>query len=182
MTENQNVQINVAGILKESTGATRRYQVKHENYLEEGIKYNASGTIELLRTNRGILVRGAFQGTAGLACSRCLVILDQPITFEFEEEFVPTLNINAGTPLAIEEDDTSTFVIDARHILDLSEVMRQYVLLTVPMKPLCSTLCRGLCPRCGLSLNLGPCECPTTSGNLPESEIAKLKDLSRKLR
>ncbi len=182
MTKNENVQINVAGILKESTGAIRRFQVEHERYLEEGVNYHVNGSIELLRTKRGILVRGDFTGVASLACSRCLIIFDQPIRFDFEEEFFPTVSINAGTPLAAGEDDSSAFVIDARHILDLSEALRQYVLLATPMKPLCSSLCRGLCTRCGKNLNQGPCECPTASGSLPESEIAKLKDLSRKLR
>jgi uncharacterized protein len=43
--------------------------------------------------------------------------------------------------------------------IDLSEDVRDYALLALPMKKLCSENCKGLCPKCGKNLNDGPCEC-----------------------
>ena len=49
--------------------------------------------------------------------------------------------------------------IDASHMLDLSDVIRQYALTDEPIKPLCDEGCLGLCPECGTSLNEEDCKC-----------------------
>jgi uncharacterized protein len=64
-----------------------------------------------------------------------------------------------GVPLPL-PDEPGCFTIDERHILDLTEAIRQYTLLAIPMKPVCKTNCAGLCPNCGHNLNYGPCNCP----------------------
>jgi uncharacterized protein len=58
-------------------------------------------------------------------------------------------------------DDPGCFTIDEHHILDLTEAIRQYTVLAVPMKPLCNENCAGLCPSCGQNLNQGECGCPS---------------------
>jgi DUF177 domain-containing protein len=76
----------------------------------------------------------------------------------FEERFYPTVDVLTGAPLPpIEEDDV--FPIDEHHQVDLTEALRQSILLTVPMVSLCKEDCAGLCPQCGHDLNLGPCQC-----------------------
>jgi uncharacterized protein len=57
-------------------------------------------------------------------------------------------------------EDSGGFPIDGHHIIDMTEAVRQYILLTTPMKPLCREDCAGLCPVCGHNLNQGPCSCP----------------------
>jgi uncharacterized protein len=93
-----------------------------------------------------------------LVCSRCLTLFSYPLAFKIEEEFYPSVDIINGEPLSLPDDSTSS-VIDERHILDLTEVIRQHILLAAPVKPLCRTDCAGLCPQCGANLNETTCHC-----------------------
>ena len=67
-----------------------------------------------------------------------------------------------------------TMTID--QVLDLSEAVRQYALLALPMKPLCQEDCAGLCPQCGANLNGGSCSC---GRDCISSPWAQLKSLAR---
>jgi len=58
--------------------------------------------------------------------------------------------------------------------VDLTEEIRQCLLLELPMKPLCRTDCKGLCPQCGHNRNEGPCSCRTEE---PEDPWEKLRSL-----
>ncbi len=74
--------------------------------------------------------------------------------------FYPSIDILTGLPQGLpEEDASSSFTIDEHHILDTSEMIRQYCLLAIPMKPLCRVDCAGLCPDCGANLNENKCQC-----------------------
>lgn len=116
------------------------------------------GEVQLIRTNRGFLVRSTLHTDIELTCSRCLTLFRYPLSINIEEEYFPTTNIITGTPLSL-PDEPDCFTIDEHNILDLSEALRQYTLLAMPMKPLCSEDCAGLCPVCGSNLNQAPCQC-----------------------
>jgi uncharacterized protein len=151
------MQINVSQLLKESTGAKRNYQVAD---IVDGA--NSAGMVEgevrLLRTNRGILAGGTLNTEVEVTCSRCLSLFRCPIALNIEEEYFPTTDVVSGAPLSLPEE-SSYFTIDEHHVLDLSEAIRQYALLAIPMKPLCREDCAGLCSHCGHNLNLGSCHC-----------------------
>ena len=144
--------INVAQLLKESVGALRCLDVSGDEELD------AQGEVELVRTDRSILVRGRVSTEVETTCSRCLHPISCPVTFEIEEEFFPVIDIVTGVALASPEDPEA-FTIDEGHILDLHEAVRQYALVTLPIKRLCQPGCRGLCPDCGHNLNQGACSC-----------------------
>ena len=132
--------INVSQLLKEHIGSTRRYNVDGE----KGFPYK--GKVVLVRTDKGLLVSGALVTTLNTVCSRCLCDFGYELFIDFDEEFL----------LHPEEGD---FIIDEHREIDLSEVTREYTLLTEPMKPLCSKDCAGLCSQCGKNLNLVTCDC-----------------------
>ena len=118
------------------------------------------GRVRLVRTDRGILAKGVFHTQVEIDCSRCLASFSCPLTLNIEEEYFPTIDVVSGAQLAV-PTDVGSFIIDEHHILDLTEAVRQYALLVIPMKPLCREDCAGLCPQCGHNLNMGPCTCPT---------------------
>lgn len=60
--------------------------------------------------------------------------------------------------------------------IDLKPELRDYALLAVPMKKLCSVECKGLCPKCGKNLNEGNCDCPENSIDIRWQPLADLKD------
>jgi uncharacterized protein len=109
-------------------------------------------------TGDGILAQGDLSAELTLPCSRCLEPVAVPIDVELEEVFTPTIDVITGQAIKLEEDDRALW-IDEHHILDLSEVLRQDVLVAVPMHPVCREDCRGLCSTCGQNLNEGSCNC-----------------------
>jgi len=156
------MQINVAQLLKQPVGATRQYELQEPlEPIDEGVLPVAplEGAVHLLRTGRGVLVHLQAHTQVQLACSRCLEPYTAPVEIDFQEEFFPTIDIHTGLPIETPEDDKA-IVIDGNHVLDLGEMARQYLLLSLPMHPLCRDDCAGLCPNCGHNLNAGPCACP----------------------
>jgi uncharacterized protein len=156
------MQFNVAQLLKEHTGQTRQFNL-HEDIsrLDPEISplSNLDGAVRLIRTADGILVTGKLHCSLELTCSRCLEMFSLPLQLTLEEEFRPTIDIVTGANLPMLTDDEIATRIDEHHTLDLSEVVRQNILLAIPPNPVCRTKCAGLCPRCGNNLNDGPCSC-----------------------
>jgi len=113
----------------------------------------------LIRTAEGVLVRGNLYSNFELDCSRCLEEFSMPVRFQFEEEFLPTIDIITGAHLPLPEDADRATLIDIHHILDVREIVRQSLMLALPMVPVCRTTCKGLCPNCGQNWNEGECDC-----------------------
>ena len=166
------MQINVSQLLKEPIGATRDYQVS-EIVDITGDGRMVQGEVKLLRTHRGIFVRGVLRTEVELTCSRCLSPFSYPVALNINEEYIPTVDVVSGVPLSSPEEPGS-FIIDEHRVIDLTEAIRQHSLLVIPMKPLCREDCAGLCPNCGHNLNQGPCVCPQQGADPRWSELSKL--------
>jgi len=169
------MQINVAQLLRSSVGAKRKYQVSEAvDITGDGKGRLVEGEINLLRTNRSILARVKLQTEVELTCSRCLSIFISPLALAFEEEYIPSIDIDSGVRLPRPEEP-GTFVVDEHHIIDLTEAIRQYVEMAIPMKPLCREGCAGLCQQCGRNLNLGDCNCPVEEIDPRWSRLTELR-------
>ncbi len=168
------MQINVSQLLQEPVGAMRDHQVNEmADIIGDNKQYMVQGECSLLRLQGSILVKCALETEVELACGRCLSLFRHPLKMKFEEEYVPTVDVLTGALLP-QPEETSTFTIDEHHILDLTEAVRQYATLAVPMKPLCGEECAGLCPNCGKNLNEGECDCPQQEIDPRWSELTKL--------
>lgn len=128
-------------------------------HLDDVLLADLTGSMSLLRTDRGLLVSVVATATVSDTCSRCLANIRYRLSFDFQDEYLPTVDVFTGLPLPI-PDDADNFLIGADFFLDLDEALRQYKVMAEPAKPLCKADCRGLCPQCGHNLNLGPCPCP----------------------
>ncbi len=167
--------MNVSQLLRDPIGSTREFQIDKEIDLAgDGKNHKIQGDCTLLRTQRSILVKCALDTEVELTCSRCLSKFRQHLEIRFEEEFFPTLDVVSGTPMSSPED-SSAFTINAQHTLDLTEAVRQYIVMAIPMKALCKEDCSGLCPTCGKNLNEGKCDCPKDDTDPRWSKLAKLK-------
>ncbi len=167
------IQINVSKLLKEPTGSTRNYEIDGVVDITGGVGSKVQGEVRLMRVNRGILAKGTLCAEVEITCSRCLSSFSSPLTLNIEEEYFPIIDVSSGTPLSL-PGELGSFTIDEHHVLDLTEAIRQYALLAVPMKPLCREDCAGLCPGCGRNLNQGGCDCPPQEA---DPRWAKLKNL-----
>lgn len=151
------MKINVAQQLKSYVGDARHYAVGETT--NDGFSIN--GEAKLVLTNRSILATGRFNTVISTTCSRCLDDFEHPLEFELSAEFFPTGSILSTTPTSIDEiQEADGFTIGEDHILDLSEALRQNIVLSLPVKPICKPDCAGLCQKCGQDLNQGQCECP----------------------
>jgi DUF177 domain-containing protein len=99
----------------------------------------------------GILVSGPIWGTITYWCARCLRSFREGFHLEVTELFARG---------ASEDDDEYPLVDGA---IDLEQMIRDNVLLSMPFAPLCRPDCLGLCERCGGDRNLGECSCPPRS-------------------
>ena len=168
------MQMNVSQLLQEVIGASRDYEVSDEvDIVGDGNYREVRGKVRLLRTHRGILVRAELNTEIELTCSRCLGSFHSPVTLKIEEEYISVVDIVSGTPLPAPEEP-GAFVVDEHHVIDLTEAIRQYALLAVPMKPLCKENCAGLCPVCGNNLNQESCRCSEPVTDPRWSELSKL--------
>ncbi|HLH73373.1 MAG TPA: DUF177 domain-containing protein [Chloroflexota bacterium] len=152
---------NVAQLLKAAVGTTRTYAVDESlPQLDEGIQLTelVRGTVQFIRTNRGILVNARLKTAAKEECSRCLDVYVEPLNIRFSEEYIPIVDVVTGQPTHIPHESYA-FLINERHELDLTPAVREYGVLEIPMKPLCQTDCAGLCPHCGVNLNQKRCQC-----------------------
>ena len=151
------MQFNVAQLLKEPTGAVRRYEL-NENLsgLDPELRFLGPlvGTLQLLRTNSGVLATGNFSTAVQTNCNRCTEPIAQEVRFSLAENFRPLTEVTTGRYLRPEEfegeeedlEDTA-LLIDERHILSIEEVVRQTVWLAMPMYPACNWTGAGDCPN-----------------------------------
>ncbi len=166
------MQINVSQQLKEPIGSIRNYELS-EIVTIVGSNSLVQGEAGLMRTDQGILTKGTLHTEIELTCSRCLSLFSCPLTLNIEEEYFPNTDVVTGASLPL-PDEPGCFTIDEHNILDLTEAIRQYALLAVPMKPLCREDCVGLCPTCGCNLNQAPCNCLPKPADPRWSELSKL--------
>jgi len=164
------LRFNVAQLLRDPVGSSRRAEIEADlgdliagfdrstGETDEASGGVLSGSVRMMHTDAGVLVQGSLRAEITQACARCLDPVIVPISVQLEEVYCPTVDMLTGKTIVPEEEDRALW-IDERHILDLTEVLRQSVLLVTPIHVLCKDDCRGLCPTCGENLNEGPCGC-----------------------
>ena len=163
------MKINVAQMLQEPVGAVRSVTLDEAD--ENGLPVH--GQLQLLRTNRSILVTGRMDTTSTEVCSRCLEEFEKHLPLEIEEEFF--IVRDPVTSASLEQPgDPGAFTVDEENMLDIGEAVRQYRLLAEPMKPVCREDCAGLCPQCGRNLNQGKCDCTPSRVDSPWSPLQNL--------
>ncbi len=153
---------NVAQLLKEGIGATRERDLSGQVFDVDARNpgpVSVEGHLRLTGTLKGVLAEATVQFELMRVCRRCLRPIKEVITVEVEEEFVPTIEVVTGRPLPMSEEDEEALMIDAHHVLDMTEILRQYAVELAVAPALCSEDCKGFCPICGADLNEGPCDC-----------------------
>jgi uncharacterized protein len=159
------MQFNTAQLLLGPTGDSRRYEIDDDiTGLDPDLHPlgRLIGRVKFTKTDYKILVTGTLEAEMQIECQRCLAAFTQDVTISLEEEFQPKIDVRTGA--ALDEDDVDpALVIDERNILDLSEVVRQSLLLAAGEFLTCRVDCEGLCVQCGANLNEAKCACDQES-------------------
>lgn len=132
---------------------------------------------DIFKDKQHFRLAGRVATTLELPCSRCLDPFRCPVDAEFDLRYQPHAEAaDKADEVEIEEDDLSTAFYENDQI-DLEQVMREQFLLSLPMKPLCSEACHGLCSICGGNLNRTTCDCKR---EWDDPRLAALRELRTK--
>lgn len=125
------------------------------------------------RFGHEIHVNGEVRGTFLLECSRCLRSFPQPFQGEVQATFAP--------PSKADGDETHELTAEELEVApligggaDLRGLIAEQIHLALPIQPLCSRDCRGICPHCGRDLALGACVCAPEGGEPRWEALKKL--------
>jgi DUF177 domain-containing protein len=130
-------------------------------------------SLDLTKIEGLVAVTGVLEGTIVRQCVRCLKEYEDPLAFSVRAAFIQEPKSAPRHPKRIDPRKARTEVVevdseeepdDQYHYqgnqLELAPMLREHVILSAPMQPLCSDDCLGLCAQCGKNLNEGPCQCP----------------------
>lgn len=142
---------NVASLLRDPEGSHRDYDYYQEQLVisndPEDKPHEATeveGFIKLTKIRKEILAQGDGEADVVLECVRCLREFDYHTEYEIEEIFRPSIDIITGLPAKFENtEEAADLRLDGNHLLNLGEAIRQQILVSVPISPVCGDDCPG---------------------------------------
>jgi uncharacterized protein len=144
-------------MLRQTVGYNRTFEFDHPSVqVSDDLDVSdLRGELRLTRTAQGLYASGTMTGITGVECVRCLTPFAQRLTIAYDDLFVYP-STKATEPL---------LVVPETGLLDLTPLTREYMLLDLPLQPLCRPDCRGLCPECGVNRNETECEHDTSNAD-----------------
>jgi uncharacterized protein len=122
-----------------------------------------------------INVKGNVSGSVEIDCSRCLQPVEQPLSIDFDVEYLTEGELGSDGEHEIHTSDLETDELQGNS-LDLTQLAREQILLNIPEQFFCREDCKGLCEKCGENLNLVDCKCRQEE---IDPRWAALKDLKK---
>lgn len=144
------LKLNVGFIAHQSIGYYRDFDFDIPSIsLDPDFKLqNLAGVIRVSRTPQGLLLDAKVKASTSAECVRCLEPYSQSLNVEFSELY-------AFDKRSVTE---SGLILPENGFIDLAPVLREFMLLDIPIQALCKEDCKGLCLECGNNLNLSTCE------------------------
>jgi len=152
--------------------------------LEQRAPLHAAGSAELVAHSDGELrIRGRYTGEMEAQCDRCLASARFPLDAGFDLFYRPASFIAREDEVEIDEGEAEVGFYEGGGI-ELADILREQVLLALPMQRVCSDACKGICPVCGKNRNETTCDCRAENGNdrweaLRNLELKSKRDLLR---
>jgi uncharacterized protein len=127
--------------------------------LEQGSALGAAGSAELLAHTGGeVRVRGRITVEMTAVCDRCLGQARFPLNQDFDLVYRPMAVIAREAEEAIDEGESEIGFYENGG-MELEDILREQILLALPMQRVCSDACKGICPDCGKNRNETACDC-----------------------
>lgn len=153
-------------------------EIDYDNQVKQVSALQAEGVARLVSHSLGeIEVRGSLNVTVEAPCDRCLETAAFPVEKDFDLLYCPADQLKSGGEDEIEGDATEVDFYQGDR-LNLNDVLREVVLLALPMQLVCSEECKGICPGCGQNRNLQQCDCRAEAS---DDRWSKLKALRAEL-
>ena len=137
---------------------------------------NVQGDLTVTREFDNVRVTGRLTAPLALSCSRCLAdytsFIDTNFTIFFRKETAVTVSDEDELELGEMDLLSSTYSGDE---IDLTHEIEEQIAMEIPLKPLCSDSCKGLCHECGTDLNTSSCSCSKKTVSLAFSALKDFK-------
>jgi len=179
------MEFKISELEKEPIDFDLRFKAGVINFGDEAEQSGAletSGRAEVLHEHRGpkeivadIRLRGQFAGKFEVPCARCVEPVGISLASDFDLIFRP-VGADAGPPERSISSGETEIGYYQRDSLLLEDVLREQVLLSLPVRTLCKPDCKGLCPRCGQNRNSQPCSCDEGPSDPRWEALAELRD------
>ena len=159
--------INVGFIVHQEVGYNHEFPFEFDtaDLGEDTVLTNFSGMTVVGKTSQGLVASGNFEGETTLECVRCLNDFTYTLNWGITELF-------AFKSELVNDDDVLPLPDSAQ--IDFGPILREYALLEVPINPLHSPDCKGLCLECGQDLNVEDCGHDDTGEDTPFSALKNL--------
>jgi uncharacterized protein len=138
--------------------------------LKDAVKVEATLKKGIAQTD----VRGKISARTETECNRCLQAVEMSLEFPFDAIFVTGENYTQEKEAELKADDLEVSVFEGDKI-DLTELVREQILLNLPAQAFCREDCQGLCQKCGANLNLIDCNCEEKEIDPRWSKLQNLK-------
>ncbi|MFC1532065.1 DUF177 domain-containing protein [Thermodesulfobacteriota bacterium] len=130
--------------------------------------------IEIYRAGDKYALEGDLAGRLQIICDRCLDVYRLDLRFDFRQILaLPPPEMEKAEIELLEEDMEIGFIRGEE--IDLDDIIREQLYLSLPVKSLCQEECLGLCSICGSNLNDGDCQCKKEQGHPSLSKLKSLK-------
>jgi uncharacterized protein len=121
-----------------------------------------------------IRISGELHTRLEVLCARCLEPVVEEVSRDFDLYYRPMQSIARPEEVRLKLDDTEIAFFEGDGLF-LADVLAEQVLLAIPMKVICRSDCRGLCPHCGANLNTDECRCESHGADPRMAPLARLK-------
>jgi uncharacterized protein len=114
--------------------------------------------LKIQKVGAEVVVNGNIKADIQMQCSRCLKDFKKDISFPVEAVFHPVEQLEGEEHREIKAEELNMGFY-SKDELDLTDLVKEQIMLNLPMKPLCNDFCKGICLQCGADLNAGACGC-----------------------
>ena len=143
--------------------------------LEQSSPLHVAGSAEVLARSDGeVRVEGKYTVEMEAQCDRCLGRVRYPLDGVFDLYYRPVSAIAREEEVEIGADEVEIGFYEGGG-LELEDILREQVLLALPMQRTCSENCKGICPACGRNRNETACDCRTESSDDRWGALRKLE-------
>jgi uncharacterized protein len=155
------MRIEVENLKEQAETFSHSYAPGEVEIEDEGARLVSDAEVQGSASRKGeeVRVRGKIVTEVELLCDRCAAPRRTPLEVEFDARFIPqaaTVVETDNVELLAEDLGVAAYEGDA---VDLDELVREQILLALPLRNLCREDCKGLCLKCGADLNAGQCSC-----------------------
>jgi uncharacterized protein len=144
----------------------------HSGEIKQVEPLEVTATAELLESQ--IRIEGNLETKIELVCARCLEPVVEDVSRSFDLFYAPLPKDAKPKEDRLKDDDTEIGFYQGSGLF-LADVIKEQVLLALPVKVICQSDCRGLCPNCGANLNHEECRCETHATDPRMAPLARLK-------